>query len=793
MKGSRSSGELHGVRLPSSSRSVVSFSFSFFLLFFFSFSVWGQAYSSALPTPDSNAPVAIALVAAVVLRTCGLFVLNDVLAYLPVVLCGFLTLVIAAVLFCGLQRPFSGKRLTKAHWGKVMAAGFLQCCCWMCLLWSTLLLGPVRAVLVADYSDTVLLGVVNLFVRSGAAPVNKVRGAILGSVAMAIFVLWDDPSGGHIISHTEESGTHQDYHTVRHNKYFNSLLLPDRGAGLVAVVLAACLRVAVNKYSQRVGAEMGGVRRLQALSTLAAAVFLLPYAVIQLGGTYEPPVTAPTFTSTMLHLAGSTVLSLVLHFYAVKTAAPRLAMFVQYSLMAIPAFVVGAITEVWWTGQSTVQTSTVLAFVLLVAATFLLSRQLNSKSGTLVGYAPNGLPLYHTQLHQDNSGTMITRARNVLRAIFDNKDSKQIFYFLLINFGFMLVEFAWGVWSNSLGLISDAFHMFFDCTALMVGLYAAVMAKWKPTRIFSYGYGRVEVLSGFANGVFLVVVAVSVFSKAVQRMWDPPEIHTDRLLLVSVGGLLVNMIGLFAFSHAHAASHGGGGGCSSHAHSHSAHSHASSHGHSHAHAHSHSHGHEHGHDEGPAGKRKKPSIVERLCGGGNANMQGVFLHVMADTLGSVGVIISALCIKYFDLMRADPVCSLMISILIFLSTIPLLQQSSRALLLRSPDSVMEVLPAALAQVRAIDGVLGYQDPHFWEHTSSTTCGTIHIVISPTAYEQRTLQAVTQALHHCHIQQLAIQIESETSVRKRGSMNGTSHAALYLSNLYETELREVKSV
>ena len=52
---------------------------------------------------------------------------------------------------------------------------------------------------------------------------------------------------------------------------------------------------------------------------------------------------------------------------------------------------------------------------------------------------------------------------------------------------FTFVELTYGVWTNSLGLISDGFHMLFDCSALVMGLYAAIMSRWKPTRIFSYG------------------------------------------------------------------------------------------------------------------------------------------------------------------------------------------------------------------------------------------------------------------------------------------------------------------
>lgn len=224
---------------------------------------------------------------------------------------------------------------------------------------------------------------------------------------------------------------------------------------------------------------------------------------------------------------------------------------------------------------------------------------------------------------------------------------------------YTFVELLYGAWTNSLGLISDGFHMLFDCTALVVGLYAALMARWKPTRVFSYGYGRVEVLSGFVNGLFLVVVAFFVFYEAIGRLLEPPEINTNRLLIVSVAGFAVNMIGLFSFSHAHALAHGGGGSCamshssavkeqSHHGHSHDAHDPSHSHGGGHEHSHSHGGGHEHG----SSGKSSHHGHSHSLTD--NANMKGseyfpvhkfhlffaligVFLHVLADTLGSVSI------------------------------------------------------------------------------------------------------------------------------------------------------------
>ena len=179
--------------------------------------------------------------------------------------------------------------------------------------------------------------------------------------------------------------------------------------------------------------------------------------------------------------------------------------------------------------------------------------------------------------------------------------------------------------------------MLFDCTALLVGLHASLMSRWKATRLYSYGYGKVEVLSGFVNGLFLVVIACFVMSEGVHRLLDPPNISTDKLLFVSVAGFIVNLIGIITFSLNHSHSHGG-------------------HGHAHG-----GHGHTH-----------------------NANMQGVFLHILADTMGSVGVIVSSILVEQFGWNIADPICSLFIAILILISVVPLLKESADILLLATP-------------------------------------------------------------------------------------------------------------
>jgi len=68
----------------------------------------------------------------------------------------------------------------------------------------------------------------------------------------------------------------------------------------------------------------------------------------------------------------------------------------------------------------------------------------------------------------------------------------------------MMVQFFYGFVSGSLGLLTDSIHMLFDCAGLAVGLAAAVMSKWHPNVRFPYGYGKIDTLSGFANGIFLM-------------------------------------------------------------------------------------------------------------------------------------------------------------------------------------------------------------------------------------------------------------------------------------------------
>lgn len=156
--------------------------------------------------------------------------------------------------------------------------------------------------------------------------------------------------------------------------------------------------------------------------------------------------------------------------------------------------------------------------------------------------------------HSKISAFIIARCTpgSITHSVMIERDSRRIAYFGVLNLSFMMVQFFYGYVSGSLGLLTDSIHMLFDCAGLAVGLAAAVMSKWRPNTAFPYGYGKVDTISGFANGVFLLLVSVEICFDAFERLWEGHELQRlNELLIVSVLGFLVNIVGLTAFGHAH--------------------------------------------------------------------------------------------------------------------------------------------------------------------------------------------------------------------------------------------------
>lgn len=199
------------------------------------------------------------------------------------------------------------------------------------------------------------------------------------------------------------------------------------------------------------------------------------------------------------------------------------------------------------------------------------------------------------------------------------------------------------------------------------------------------------------NGIFLVFIALSVLLESVERMLHPEEMNTDKLLLVSVLGLLVNLVGVFAFHdlHAHGDDDDAGEDHGGHAHSHGGHSHGS-----HAHAHEGSKGGEnvYGACVQPCACANVYAVCFYLSSHRCPLLLGVYLHIIADTLGSVSVIVSSLLIQFFGWTIADPICSFGMSVLIFVSVIPLIKGSATTLLQCTPPVLDAKMQGALQKV-----------------------------------------------------------------------------------------------
>uniref|UniRef100_A0A7N6AL93 Zinc transporter n=1 Tax=Anabas testudineus TaxID=64144 RepID=A0A7N6AL93_ANATE len=679
----------------------------------------------------------VLLVISKVLKALGIFESYDILKVVHIVQFIFILKLGTAVTLLFFQKPFSsGKVISKRQWIKLLKHAVFSCVISLLGFFGLTLCGPLRTLLLFEHSDVVVIALLGvLFTSSGGGP-SKTRGAAFFIIAVICLLLFDnDDLMAKMAEHPE--GHHDSALTHFLHTAIAFLGVADHKGGVVLLVASLCLKVGFHTASRKLSVEIGGAKRLYALDNLVSAIVLLPWVIV-LSATTESKV--ESWSSLILPFGMIIFSVMILEFYVeaicnTKMEAPRCA---RHGTIAL--FLSALLMANFWTHPLTDQlrsigkppqqfsTEHVLSGGVLVSAIFFImsSSILSSPSrkgqkGTLVGYSPEGTPLYNFMgdALQHTSQSLPRFIKDSLKQILEEYDSRQIFYFLCLNLAFTFVELFYGVWTNSLGLISDGFHMLFDCSALVLGLFAALMTRWKATRIFSYGYGRVEILSGFINGLFLMVIAFFVFMESVTRVLDPPNVNTDMLTVSEL-------------------EHSQGG-----------------------------HGHSHG------------------GGGMNANMRGVFLHVLADTLGSVGVIISTILIRQFGWLIADPICSLFIATLIFLSVIPLLKDACEVLLLRTPPENEKNLNSALEKIEKIEGVLSYRDPHFWRHSANVIAGTIHLQIMSDVVEQRIIQQVTAILKDAGVNNLSVQVEKEAYFQHMSGLSTGFHEVLAMTRQMES--------
>jgi len=344
---------------------------------------------------------------------------------------------------------------------------------------------------------------------------------------------------------------------------------------------------------------------------------------------------------------------------------------------------------------------------------------------------------------------------------------------------FFVVEIVVGHVTNSMALIADSFHMLSDIAALVIAFISVRMApkSWDKN---TYGWARAEVLGALVNAVFLVALCFSISIESFKRFYEPEDIHDPRsILIVGALGLLVNLLGLCLFhehgGHAHGHSHGGGNKRPAH---HGTHSHLAALGvvdddvdmpksvedALQGHGHGHSHGHGHGHSHGGQKSAKAESS------GSQMNMRGVFLHVAADALGSVVVIVSACIMAYTEWeykKYVDPALSLVLVCIMMRGVWPLLIESALILLQTVPTHIdVDVLQKKLLE--RIDGILDVHDFHVWQLTGDRIIASAHVRCLNISEYMKIAENVKEFFHNEGIHSTTIQPEFVDAYHPEGN-------------------------
>lgn len=270
--------------------------------------------------------------------------------------------------------------------------------------------------------------------------------------------------------------------------------------------------------------------------------------------------------------------------------------------------------------------------------------------------------------------------------------------FIIIT-SYMVIEAIGGFLTNSLALLSDAGHMLSDSISLAIALLAFIFGEKAASFSKTYGYKRFEILAAVLNGVTLILIALFIFFEAIERFANPPEVATTGMLIISVIGLLINIV--------------------------------------------------------VAWMMMRGGDTED-----NLNMRGAFLHVLSDMLGSVGAIIAALVIMFFGWGWADPLASVIVALLVLRSGYFVTKSAIHVLMEGTPSNVdvQEIIQI----MEQTEGVQSIHDLHIWTITSGTNALSCHAVVDDQlniGESEHILREIEHNLEHKGIKHITIQLET----------------------------------
>lgn len=251
------------------------------------------------------------------------------------------------------------------------------------------------------------------------------------------------------------------------------------------------------------------------------------------------------------------------------------------------------------------------------------------------------------------------------------REKKRLALCMIIIGATMLLELFGGLWTNSLALLSDAAHMFSHLFSLGASFIAIWIATREADEVRSYGFYRAEILAALFNGVTLFIIVAWIFYDAILRFFNPQPIATMEMLVIAVIGLVVNLVSAY--------------------------------------------------------------LLRDVCGK-DLNLKSAFMHMIADTVSSVGIIAAGILIYYTGKMWLDPLASVLIAAMILRWSWQLTKDAVHILLESTPKHLKkEEIVAAIQQ--AVPEVHRIHHIHMWELTSHLCAFTAHVEIDDVKVSQ----------------------------------------------------------
>lgn len=246
-------------------------------------------------------------------------------------------------------------------------------------------------------------------------------------------------------------------------------------------------------------------------------------------------------------------------------------------------------------------------------------------------------------------------------------NARMLGWALALTATFLIVEVAGGLYFNSLALLSDAGHMLTDVAALAIALLAIRLGARPPDEKRSFGYRRIEILAATFNALMLFAIAIYIFVEAVERFREPQPVQTWGMMAVASAGLIVNLIAMRMLV---------------------------------------------------AGKEQ------------SFNVKGAYLEVWADMIGSVGVILGAVAIRFTGWAWIDPVVAVLIGLWVLPRTWILLRGTVNILLEGVPDGL--ALSEVSDAVASMPGVASVEKIRVWSISNRKNCAAVRLVAAQMA-------------------------------------------------------------